>query len=69
MLEIAPPDMRGRVMSVYTFDRGLVPLGTMLIGPLADAFGAPLALLAMGGVCMVMPLVMGLRFPFVRRIP
>ena len=69
MLEIAPPEMRGRVMSVYTLDRGLVPLGTMVIGPLADAFGAPLALLAMGGVCMVLPLVMGLRFPFVRRMP
>ena len=68
MLEIAPPDMRGRVMSVYTLDRGLVPLGTMVAGPLADAFGAPLALLAMGGVCMVVPLLVGLRFPFVRRM-
>ena len=69
MLEIAPPELRGRVMSVYTLDRGLVPLGTMVIGPLADAVGAPLALLAMGGVCMVLPVLMGLRFPFVRRIP
>jgi len=69
MLEIAPPEMRGRVMSVYTLDRGLVPLGTMVAGPLADAFGAPLALLVMGGVCMALPLVVGLRFPFVRRIP
>ncbi|MDY6917411.1 MAG: MFS transporter, partial [Chloroflexota bacterium] len=69
LLETAAPEMRGRVMSVYTLDRGLIPLGTMVIGPLVDAVGAPLALLAMSGVCMLLPLIMGLVFPFVRRIP
>ncbi|MFC1870471.1 MFS transporter [Chloroflexota bacterium] len=69
LLEIAPPEMRGRVMSVYTLDRGLVPLGTMIVGLLADAIGAPLALLAMGSVCMLLPLFMGIGVPFIRRMP
>ncbi|MFW6126358.1 MAG: MFS transporter [Chloroflexota bacterium] len=68
LLETAAPGMHGRVMSLYTLDRGLLPLGTMVIGPLADAAGAPLALLVMGSVCMLLPLFMGLRFPFVRRM-
>ena len=69
LLEIAPPEMHGRVMSVYMLDRGLVPLGTMIVGPLADVIGAPLALLAMSSVCMLLPLFMGIGVPMTRRIP
>ncbi len=68
LLEIAPPEMYGRVMSVYTMDRGLVPLGTMLVGPLADAIGAPATVLLMGGITMLLPLAAGIGFPSIRRI-
>ncbi|MFC1932258.1 MFS transporter [Chloroflexota bacterium] len=69
LLEIAPPEMRGRVMSVYMLDRGLMPLGTMIVGPLADVIGAPPTLLIMGSVCALLALSMGIGVPFVRRIP
>jgi MFS family permease len=69
LLEIAPPEMHGRVMAVYLLDRGLMPLGTMIVGPLADVIGAPPTLLIMGSVCMLLALSMGIGIPFVRRIP
>jgi MFS family permease len=41
---LAPPHLRGRVMSIYLLNRGLVPLGTLLAGVLAEHLGGPLAL-------------------------
>ncbi|MFC1990261.1 MFS transporter [Chloroflexota bacterium] len=69
LLEIAPPELHGRVMSIYTLDRGLMPLGTMIVGPLADAIGAPLTLLIMGSLCGLLALSMGIGIPMSRRIP
>ncbi|ADG81402.1 MFS transporter [Thermincola potens] len=41
----SPPNMRGRVMSIYTLVfGGLVPLGSFLSGSMAHAWGAPAAL-------------------------
>ncbi len=68
LLEIAPPEMHGRVMSVYTLDRGLVPLGTMIVGPLADVVGAPVTVLIMGSITMLLAASVGIGAPFVRRI-
>jgi MFS family permease len=55
---LAPRHMRGRVMSIYLLNRGLVPLGTLLAGALAERFGGPMALqimslLAIGVVVIV----------------
>ncbi len=69
LLEIAPPELHGRVMSVYMLDRGLMPLGTMIVGPMADVIGAPLTVFGMGGICTLLALAMGIGVPFVRRIP
>ncbi len=69
LLEIAPPELHGRVMGFYMLDRGLMPLGAMIVGPLADAIGAPLTVLIMGSVCALLALSMGVGVPFVRRIP
>lgn len=69
LLEIAPPEMHGRVMSFYTLDRGLVPLGTMAVGLLADIVGAPLTVLSMGSACMLLALSVGMGFPLLRRLP
>jgi MFS family permease len=41
---LAPSHLRGRVMSIYLLNRGLVPLGTLLAGVLAEYLGGPLAL-------------------------
>ncbi|MFC2041129.1 MFS transporter [Chloroflexota bacterium] len=69
LLEIAPPELHGRVMSIYTLDRGLMPLGTMVVGPLADAIGAPLTLLFMGSICGLLAISMSIGVPTLRRIP
>ncbi|MFC2043880.1 MFS transporter [Chloroflexota bacterium] len=69
LLETTPPELRGRVMAVYTLDRGLMPLGTMIMGPLADAIGAPPTVLIMGGICMLLSLFIGIGISLVRRIP
>jgi MFS family permease len=45
----APDAIRGRVMSVYmTVFAGTVPIGALIVGAIADAFGTP-ASLAFGG--------------------
>src|SRR5262249_24226488 len=41
---LAPRHIRGRVMSFFLLNRGLVPLGTLLAGVLAEHLGGPLAL-------------------------
>ena len=45
---ITPPNMRGRVLSLYLLDKGLVPLGSLLAGFLAERLGGQDALLIMG---------------------
>jgi MFS family permease len=45
-------EMRGRVMGIYMLSQGMMPLGGLLGGGLADATSAPTAVLVMGlGVC------------------
>ncbi len=46
-------DKRGRVMSLFTMGQGMYPVGSLLIGIAATAFGAPLAMLACGLICLV----------------
>jgi MFS family permease len=46
----------GRVNSIYLLDRGLVPLGTLLLGLLATLLGAPEAVFLMGLTCAALSL-------------
>jgi MFS family permease len=46
----------GRVNSIYLLDRGLVPLGTLLLGLLATLLGAPQAVFLMGLTCAALAL-------------
>jgi MFS family permease len=74
---LAPRHMRGRVMSIYLLNRGLVPLGTLLAGALAEHFGAPralqiMSLLVLGvvlGVVLLTPRFLTLRVEFRDRVP
>jgi MFS family permease len=65
----ATSEMRGRVMSVFFLNRGLVPLGTMFGGVLARYVGAPLTVSVMGAVVVVLALVLTLRVPVLRQLP
>lgn len=51
LLSETAPEYRGRVNSMYLLDRGLVPLGTVLLGLMAALIGAPTAVFIMGVLC------------------
>jgi MFS-type transporter involved in bile tolerance (Atg22 family) len=63
-----PPELHGRVMSLFSLDRGLVPLGATLAGALAAAVGAVDALTIMAGICLVNTLVVAMFVPALRKI-
>jgi len=52
LLGNSDPEMHGRVMSLLSLDRGLIPLGAMLAGILASAFDVLPALFMMGSVVL-----------------
>jgi MFS transporter, DHA1 family, staphyloferrin A biosynthesis exporter len=74
---LAPREMRGRVMSIFLLNRGLVPLGTFVAGVLAEHLGGPVALqimsLAVLGVVVLVSLLtprfLKLRVEFQDRVP
>jgi hypothetical protein len=68
LLAQAPEELRGRVLSVYNLDRGLMPLGSMGGGGLADAFTATTALMVMGGTAALMIATVGALSPRIRRL-
>jgi MFS family permease len=59
--------VRGRVMGLYVLTWGLLPVGTLPAGAVADAFGAPTAVVGMSLLAVAAILVVALRFPSVRR--
>ena len=59
-------EMRGRVLSVFFLNRGLVPLGTMLAGFAAGTIGAPATVASMGAVVVILALAIALRVPRLR---
>jgi MFS family permease len=47
-------EMRGRVMGIYMLSQGMMPLGGLIGGGLADATSAPTAVMILGiGVCLM----------------
>ena len=65
---IVDDDKRGRVMSLYTASfLGVVPLGGLIAGALADQIGATRTLLASGIVCVVGALYLSRQLPLLRR--
>jgi hypothetical protein len=62
-------EYRGRVVAVYLMTWGMMPFGTLPMGVLADAVGAPLAVAAGGLLSTLLVLLIGLRIPALRRHP
>ena len=55
MIQITTPSrLRGRVMGVYLLNVGLNPIGSSVIGVLAELFGAPAAVTVMSGASIVL---------------
>ena len=65
---IVDDDKRGRVMSLYTAAfLGVVPLGGMCAGMLADRIGATRTVLVGGAVCVLAALCMARQLPLMRQ--
>jgi MFS family permease len=62
------PELQGRIMSLFSLDRGLVPLGATLGGVLATALGPQDGLTAMAALCLGFGLLMALLLPSLRRL-
>ncbi|MCH7488301.1 MAG: MFS transporter [Chloroflexi bacterium] len=68
LLQLSPSDMHGRVVSLMSIDRGLVPIGAIAAGALAASMGAQDALLIVAAVCLGLTIVATIAIPPLRRI-
>ena len=68
IMTIVPNEFRGRVMSLWMLDFGLVPIGTVAAGFLTEWIGAPKGLAIMAVIGFVFMAVMFVSFPLLRRI-
>ncbi|HWP56662.1 MAG TPA: MFS transporter [Candidatus Acidoferrales bacterium] len=63
-----PDELRGRVMSTYMLDRGLMPAGALLAGTSAHFIGAPATTGLMGSAVLLLGIYLALRVPVIRRV-
>ena len=66
MLNLAPPEMHGRALSLMNFARGLIPVGALVSGALAEEFGARTGLAAMGLATVAAVILVGAWAPLAR---
>jgi predicted MFS family arabinose efflux permease len=64
----APEEVRGRVMSLYMLNVGLVPAGSFAAGAVAEAIGAPATLTLMGVLIIGMAAIAAVRLPVMRTL-
>jgi Na+/melibiose symporter-like transporter len=65
---LAPANLRGRVMSIYMLNQGLMPVGALLAGFLAHWLGGPWAVSIMGAGCTAVALSVAFIRPEIREI-
>jgi MFS family permease len=58
VLQASPENMRGRAMSLMSWDRALVSFGSMIAAFTTDLFGVQIALLAFAVACAVTALLL-----------
>jgi MFS family permease len=65
---IVPDELRGRVMGIYMLSQGMMPLGGLLGGALAEATSAPTAVALLGTLVCVMALLFMFRAKELRAV-
>jgi predicted MFS family arabinose efflux permease len=65
---IVPDELRGRVMSIYMLDVGMVPLGAMFAGITTSFIGAPSTVTIMGAIVVVLAVLVAWRVPRIREV-
>lgn len=68
LFQLSPQEMHGRVMSLMSLDRGLIPLGATLAGALAASLGPQDGLLVMAVICVSLTVLMAAAAPALRRL-
>ncbi|MCX6023306.1 MAG: MFS transporter [Chloroflexi bacterium] len=63
---VVPDVLRGRVLSFRMIIFGLMPVGALAAGALAEFIGAPQAVALGGATCLVMVMIVLVRFPELR---
>jgi len=63
-----PPELHGRVLSLFSLDRGLVPLGATLGGFLAESLGPQTGLTIMASICLGSTVFLAVAIPSLRKI-
>ncbi len=63
-----PRELQGRVISLFSLDRGLVPLGALIGGSLAETLGPQDALAVMALICLSSTLLLACFVPSLRRL-
>jgi predicted MFS family arabinose efflux permease len=68
LLEQSTPEYHGRVMCLMSLDRGLVSLGSILAGALAELYGPQIGLTVFAGICILFTIAMFLVIKPLRRL-
>jgi predicted MFS family arabinose efflux permease len=68
LLENSPPEFHGRVMSLMSLDRGLVSVGAIIAGALAEGLGPQMGLTVVALALVGATVVLFLSVPALRRI-
>jgi hypothetical protein len=63
-----PMELQGRIMSLFSLDRGLIPLGATLGGALAAVLSPSNGLMIMASFCLAFTLILTVFAPALRRI-
>lgn len=65
---IVPDELRGRVMGIYMLSQGMMPLGGLIGGALAEVTSAPIAVLSLGSLVCVMAVLFMFRAKELRAV-
>ena len=68
LMELTPNELRGRVFSLMSLDRGFSTVGSGLGGFAIAAFGGPLAMAGYGVLCAIGAVVVGVLLPSLRKV-
>ncbi len=68
LVELAPDELRGRLTSAYMLTWGLMPLGALPAGALAEVLGAQWTVVAFNVICAALLIVLALRNPHLREV-
>ncbi len=60
---ITAPEVRGRVLGVYLLNHGLMPIGSLIAGLLANFLGGPWAVTIMGTSCFLLAIMVAIFSP------